>query len=224
MAVQRGHEFMTASERTRARRSEYPTPKASDGCGNLIDAVRYPTPIAGDADRGSSSSEGRPNGLRSSLLPSPRVGSGGSAGGADLRRAIAGETPRGWSAPALWPTPRASEWKGTGPIGSKSHDYRVEKHYLDATVQERTGESGPLNPDWVEWLMGFPIGWTDLDVAEPIFLEGEPWPAEPDVPRMRRDVPRRSARLKQLGNAVVPKNAEVVGWRLRELLEEVEPE
>lgn len=22
--------------------------------------------------------------------------------------------------------------------------------------------SGQLNPDWVEWLMGFPIGWTDL--------------------------------------------------------------
>ena len=21
---------------------------------------------------------------------------------------------------------------------------------------------GPLNPDWVEWLMGWPIGWTDL--------------------------------------------------------------
>ena len=22
---------------------------------------------------------------------------------------------------------------------------------------------GQLNPQWVEWLMGFPIGWTDLD-------------------------------------------------------------
>jgi hypothetical protein len=22
---------------------------------------------------------------------------------------------------------------------------------------------GKLNPQWVEWLMGFPIGWTDLD-------------------------------------------------------------
>jgi hypothetical protein len=37
---------------------------------------------------------------------------------------------------------------------------------------ERTGGSqgeplpqqvgGPLNPDWVEWLMGWPIGWTAL--------------------------------------------------------------
>jgi hypothetical protein len=26
--------------------------------------------------------------------------------------------------------------------------------------------SGQLNPPWVEWLMGFPIGWTDLDASE----------------------------------------------------------
>lgn len=25
---------------------------------------------------------------------------------------------------------------------------------------------GTLNPEWVEWLMGFPIGWTDLDHSE----------------------------------------------------------
>lgn len=61
-----------------------------------------------------------------------------------------------------WPTPRAAEWKGTGPLGSKSHVYRVEKGYLDATVQERGQITGPLNPTWVEWLMGWPTGWTDL--------------------------------------------------------------
>jgi DNA (cytosine-5)-methyltransferase 1 len=22
--------------------------------------------------------------------------------------------------------------------------------------------TGPLNPEWVEWLMGWPLGWTDL--------------------------------------------------------------
>ena len=30
----------------------------------------------------------------------------------------------------------------------------------------RQGESGSLNPEWVEWLMGFPIGWTDLEDLE----------------------------------------------------------
>jgi hypothetical protein len=26
--------------------------------------------------------------------------------------------------------------------------------------------SGALNPTWVEWLMGFPLGWTDLGPSE----------------------------------------------------------
>lgn len=26
--------------------------------------------------------------------------------------------------------------------------------------------SGELSPDWVEWLMGFPIGWTELNASE----------------------------------------------------------
>lgn len=28
------------------------------------------------------------------------------------------------------------------------------------------GRLGPLNPEWEEWLMGYPIGWTALDVSE----------------------------------------------------------
>lgn len=28
------------------------------------------------------------------------------------------------------------------------------------------GRIGPMNPEWVEWLMGFPTGWTDLSVLE----------------------------------------------------------
>jgi len=65
-----------------------------------------------------------------------------------------------------WPTPRASEWKGVGPLGSKSHNYRLEKGYLDATVQEEEQATGKLSPLWVEWLMGFPPGWTDISEEE----------------------------------------------------------
>ena len=65
---------------------------------------------------------------------------------------------------SMWPTPRQSEYKGVGPLGSKSQEYRLEKGYLDATVQEREQTTGQLNPNWVEWLMGFPPGWTDLNV------------------------------------------------------------
>ena len=62
----------------------------------------------------------------------------------------------------MWPTPRAAEWKGTGPLGSKSHKHRLGKGYLDATVQEAEQVTGQLNPQWVEWLQGYEIGHTDL--------------------------------------------------------------
>ena len=60
-----------------------------------------------------------------------------------------------------WPTPRESEHKGTGPLDSKSHKHRLERCYLDATVQEAEQRTGSLNPAWVEQLMGYPDGWTD---------------------------------------------------------------
>lgn len=28
------------------------------------------------------------------------------------------------------------------------------------------GSTGNLNPEWTEWLMGFPTGWTELDASE----------------------------------------------------------
>ena len=66
----------------------------------------------------------------------------------------------------MWPTPRASEHKGVGPIGSKSHSRMLDKRYLCAVAQQQDGVSGSLNPPWVEWLMGFPIGHTDLSSSE----------------------------------------------------------
>jgi hypothetical protein len=62
----------------------------------------------------------------------------------------------------LLPTPRASEYKGTGPLGSKSHSHRLLRGYLDATMQEATGETGRLSPPFVESMMGLPVGWTEL--------------------------------------------------------------
>jgi len=44
----------------------------------------------------------------------------------------------------MWPTPTANRRSG------------LQSHGKNAIL-------GHLNPQWVEWLMGFPIGWTDLE-------------------------------------------------------------
>jgi hypothetical protein len=61
-----------------------------------------------------------------------------------------------------WPTPRASEYKDCGPVGSKSQIHMDNKSYLCAKVKDPKMPSGHLNPDWVEWLMGVSTGWTEL--------------------------------------------------------------
>src|SRR5699024_8779532 len=70
------------------------------------------------------------------------------------------------AAQVMLPTPRKSEYKDTGPMGSKSHKHRLGKRYLCAIVQEKHGKTGQLNPPFVEWMMGFPTGWTELKPLE----------------------------------------------------------
>lgn len=51
------------------------------------------------------------------------------------------------SAPSSWPTIRASEYKDVGPVGSKSHQHMLGKHYLCAVVtQEECGLAAPEKP------------------------------------------------------------------------------
>jgi DNA (cytosine-5)-methyltransferase 1 len=62
----------------------------------------------------------------------------------------------------MFPTPGQSEYKDTGPVGSKSHKHMLDRDYLCAVTKEESNPTGTLNPQWVEWIMGYPIGWTDL--------------------------------------------------------------
>jgi hypothetical protein len=58
-----------------------------------------------------------------------------------------------------WPTPTARIWKGGGGAMTRK-DGKSRSDMLDWAVEYQTG--GRLNPQWVEWLMGWPVGWTDL--------------------------------------------------------------
>jgi len=78
--------------------------------------------------------------------------------------------------PELWPTPSSRDHKGGYQYG-RVRNGKVSKDTLDAAVQAyRPG--GLLNPDptsqksfgqlsplWTEWLMGYPIGWTELSAS-----------------------------------------------------------
>jgi hypothetical protein len=68
----------------------------------------------------------------------------------------------------MWPTPMATDHKGSGKTGELRDrlDYAVERGATKTKVYDTPQASGSLNPTWVEWLMGFPTGWTDLNALE----------------------------------------------------------
>jgi hypothetical protein len=69
-----------------------------------------------------------------------------------------------------WPTPTRRDYKGTNaPEGLTRKDGKSRLDQLPNAVAyggTQTPQKGQLNPSWVEWLMGWPIGWTDLKPLE----------------------------------------------------------
>lgn len=113
---------------------------------------------------------------------------------------------------ALFPTPRARDWKGQTQRGV--HAPMDGLGNLDQG--DGTPIGGSLNPDWVEWLMGWVPGWTSLS---PISLDllhiwkqaGSAWWDHEPMPRVKRGAPARVHRLKCIGNGQVPL-AMVLAW------------
>ena len=76
----------------------------------------------------------------------------------------------GSSPTTMWPTPTATEYKGARSKEAMEKTGRdPHTNSLRDAVEAQSGYatpkgklSGSLNPEWVEWLMGFPIGHTDL--------------------------------------------------------------
>ena len=57
-----------------------------------------------------------------------------------------------------WPTPRTKGMCG----GTGSWDLLNKNTTVEEARLMGAGNGGQLNPPWVEWLMGWPVGWTDL--------------------------------------------------------------
>jgi hypothetical protein len=121
----------------------------------------WPTPQAHDAAKGEAKRVGRhgtKHGGRDltdwvQMWPTPKSSPSGQdyartrrpeSGGDDLATAVAREN---------FPTPTQRDWKGPrSPRAIKENPGPL----LPDVVR------GQLNPTWVEWLMGWPLGWTDL--------------------------------------------------------------
>jgi hypothetical protein len=151
----------------RAERESFPTPTETDA------RKGYASPPGPENRRGRQTLSGA---VQSRLWPTPKASPSGpdfaraqrpKSGGDDLATAVAREE--------LWPTPNAADGKGgrlsadqtilsgRRPSGSKAQrTLREEVRRRDLKAGIRRRPVGALNPLWVEWLMGFPIGWTAL--------------------------------------------------------------
>jgi hypothetical protein len=73
-----------------------------------------------------------------------------------------GEQHESTSAAIEWARPR--DFLVPTPV-SDDTGWRRERYPQGGTALS-TATGGPLNPQWIEWLMGFPAGWTDLSNSE----------------------------------------------------------
>lgn len=86
---------------------------------------------------------------------------------------------------------------------------RAMSSHLTGGKDTDTANCGLLNPDWIEWLMGWPFGWTDIAITSGVFywLDLSDDPADWTPPLMERITTRkkhRVPRIETLGNGQVP--------------------
>jgi hypothetical protein len=112
-----------------------------------------------------------------------------------------------------WRTPTARDYKGASGQGWRDRDPKdgdPTPTLSDQVLVREKGGLGRLNPDWVEWLMGWPVGWTSL---EPLPAEwwdrwvataGAGWDQEPEgIPRLIKKINNQTDRLRATGNGWV---------------------
>ena len=128
----------------------------------------FHTPKTTGLDGGSNSRKALENRL---MFPTPMAKEGNGSQQFKLTDAIEAsmgkpmpamqKNPHLWQKFQMWPTPLASMHKTNLTI-RENH-----QNDLPAVVMSmETKTTGRLNPTWVEWLMGWPLEWTDLKPLE----------------------------------------------------------
>jgi len=132
----------------------WPTPKANSATGmsnppnrqggmDLQTAARlWPTPCATEARQGLQIRREGKKGTQQSLSTAVRI----------------------------WPTPCSFDGKSLDTHlrsdATPTRSVLLSQKIAMFQESEAAANGGQLNPTWVEWLMGFPIGWTDLNASE----------------------------------------------------------
>jgi hypothetical protein len=151
---------MTSNGTAYQRQPSAPLTAATDGGA-------WPTPVRSDS--GGSTGWGLRNVVNGrpawghDKWPTPRASDADKGGRGDLLAMVRTGKPSGRK---HWPTP--TSWLGRRNshtfIPSKLRHDGASVELTDAIGQDQPETvGGQLNPTWVEWLMGFPDGWTDLE-------------------------------------------------------------
>lgn len=152
----------------RAKDPKYAHRKVTKGPTiTLADQVKWPTIRSSHADRGGRGDliqaiRGNPN-SHYRMWQTPTVQ---DANGRDRHNQRDGSVTLSLLGQArMWPTATATQHKDWSPNHNRAN---TDDDRLDYTVERAASQHGQqilpmrLNPDWVEWLMGWVIGWTDL--------------------------------------------------------------
>lgn len=150
-----------AVERTKGKWNSRGEPKLS------AEVKLWPTPtVCGNYNRkGASRSSGDGLATAVKMWPTPTASLADKGGRVTPRKGREGGTLIEAVSSRMWPTPCASASKGSSPaaLTRKSGKDRSNDR-IDHAVMATDG--GQLNPEWVEWLMGWPIGHTAYEPLE----------------------------------------------------------
>ena len=158
------------------QRGEYSQRKKLAHLTNASASSYWPTPtLHGNYNRkgaSQNSGDGLETAVKKELWPTPTAMTGGTGvapshenGGHGWNIGAAVNDSLSDKPKRQWPTPSTRDHKG-GYKGGRIRNGKVSMDTLDVAVQHTNNKdqtSGTLNPTWVEWLMGLPTGWTDLD-------------------------------------------------------------
>lgn len=134
-----------------------------------------PTPDTGLSPNGHGRRGGRPNNGHQSGLSSSAMAKHGLWATPQARDYMPAHTPEYVAAKRaqghgmrnlndevmMWPTPNAGDYKA-GMSNAPGRQQSSLPRSVGIAEGTSSGRRGGLNPTWVEWLMGFPMGWTAL--------------------------------------------------------------